>query len=83
MGKGIDAIAAADAAVILRVWPRRRRPLIRGVNRDEIEVAFPNWTATDTGPSGYHAPKILDALLRPDERFYVLRRRASDIPDRH
>src|SRR5688572_11449496 len=41
MGRGVDAVAAPDATVLLICWPRRRRPLIRGVERDEIEAAFP------------------------------------------
>ncbi|MEX2031426.1 MAG: class I SAM-dependent methyltransferase, partial [Dehalococcoidia bacterium] len=43
MGRGVDAVAASDATVLLICWPRRRRPLIRGVERDEIEAAFPGW----------------------------------------
>jgi SAM-dependent methyltransferase len=42
MGREIDAVAAPDATVLLLVWPRRMRPLIRGVTRDEIEAAFPD-----------------------------------------
>ena len=41
MGREIDAIAASDATVLLLVWPKRMRPLIRGATRDEIEAAFP------------------------------------------
>jgi len=43
MGAGVDAIAADDATVFLLCWPRRRRPLIRGVERDDVEAAFPGW----------------------------------------
>lgn len=74
MGREIDAIATDDAVIILTVWPRRRRPLIRGVDRPEIEAAFPGWEVTDVGPSGYNAPRVLNALLRPEEHFYRLRR---------
>lgn len=75
MGREIDSIAAPDATVILTVWPEKRRPLIRGVDRDGIEAAFPHWEVIDEGPSGYQAPKLLDPILRPAERFYRLRRR--------
>ncbi len=75
MGREIDAVASADATVILTVWPERRRPLIRGVDRDGIEAAFPAWEVIDSGPTGYHPPRLLDAVLRPAERFYRLRRR--------
>jgi SAM-dependent methyltransferase len=76
MGRSIDAVAAPDATVILTVWPHRRRPLIRGVDQAGIEAAFPGWQVEDVGPSGYRPPKLLDALLRPEERFYLLRRDA-------
>src|SRR5262245_27207153 len=44
MGRGLEAIAGPDATLLLLAWPKRRRPLIRGVSRDEIEAAFPAWT---------------------------------------
>jgi SAM-dependent methyltransferase len=75
MGNEVDAIATADATVILTVWPQRRRPLIKGVDREGIEEAFPGWGILDAGPSGYEPPRLLDAVLRPAERFYVLKRR--------
>ena len=31
MGREVSAIAAPDATVLLLVWPKRIRPLIRGV----------------------------------------------------
>jgi SAM-dependent methyltransferase len=75
MGIEIDAIATSDAVVILTVWPARRRPLIRGVDRDGIEEAFPGWDVVDAGPSGYAPSRVLDAVLRPAEHFYLLERR--------
>ncbi len=57
MGREIDAVAAADATVLMIAWPKRRRPLIRGVSRGEIESAFPGWTLTDMGASHFKAPK--------------------------
>jgi cyclopropane fatty-acyl-phospholipid synthase-like methyltransferase len=74
MGRGVEAIAAPDATLLLLVWPKRRRPLIRGVSRDEIEAAFPAWTITDVEPSYFRLPKPLELLLRPDEHWYRLRR---------
>ena len=74
MGRGIDAVAASDATVYLLCWPRRRRPLIRGVEREEIEAAFPGWKITDVEPSGFEPPKPLAVILRPDEHWYRLRR---------
>ena len=40
-GREVSAVAAPDATVLLLVWPRRRRPLIRGATRSEVETAFP------------------------------------------
>jgi SAM-dependent methyltransferase len=74
MGREVSAIAAPEATLLLIAWPRRRRPLIRGVSREEIEEAFPGWSVTDAGPSNFQAPKPIQLLLRPDERWYRLRR---------
>lgn len=74
MGREVSAITVSDATVLLLVWPKRRRPLIRGVDRSEVETAFPGWKVTDVTPSHFRLPKILDLLLRPDEHWYRLRR---------
>ncbi len=74
MGREVDAVAAPDATVLLLVWPRRRRPLIRGASRGDVETAFPGWTITHVEASHFHLPKILNLLLRPDEHWYRLRR---------
>ena len=76
MGREVDAVAAPDATLLLLAWPRRRRPLIRGVDVGEIEEAFSGWTVTDVGPSHFNAPKPIELLLRPDEHWYRLRRTA-------
>jgi len=76
MGRELDAVAAEDATVLLLAWaPRRRGPLPRGVSLSEIEAAFPGWAATEEGASGFQAPKPIELLLKPDERWYRLRRR--------
>jgi len=74
MGREVGAITVSDATVLLLVWPKRRRPLIRGVDRSEVEAAFPGWKVTDVTPSHFRLPKIVDLLLRPDEHWYRLRR---------
>ncbi len=74
MGREISAIAAPDATVLLLVWPKRRRPLIRGASRSEIEAAFPGWRVTDVEASHFRLPAILELVLRPDEHWYRLRR---------
>jgi SAM-dependent methyltransferase len=77
MGRGITAVASPEATVLLLVWPKRRRPLIRGANRDEVEEAFPGWTITHVEPSHFRLPKPLQLLLRPDEHWYRLRRASA------
>jgi len=74
MGRGITAVAAPEATVLLLVWPKRRRPLIRGASRAEIERAFPEWKITHVEPSHFRLPKPMQWLLRPDEHWYRLRR---------
>ena len=78
MGREVSAIAAPDATVLLLVWPKRRRPLIRGASRSEIEAAFPGWKITDVEPSHFRLPKILELLLKPDEHWYRLRREEAE-----
>ena len=74
IGREINAVAAADATILLLVWPKRVRPLIRGATRDEIEAAFPGWKITHVEASHFRLPKILEMILRPDEHWYRLRR---------
>ena len=74
MGREVSAVAAPDATVLLLVWPKRRRPLIRGASRSEIEAAFPGWKVTDVEASHFRLPKILELVLKPDEHWYRLRR---------
>jgi len=72
MASSLDALATEDATVILLCWPRRVRPLIRGVSRDEIETAFAGWRITDVTPSFFKLPLPLEWVLRPDEHWYRL-----------
>ena len=74
MARSVDALATKDATVILLCWPRRIRPLIRGVSREEIQAAFAGWKITDVQPSRFKLPKPLEWVLRPDEHWYRLRR---------
>lgn len=74
MARSVDAMATKDATMILLCWPRRIRPLIRGVSREEIEAAFEGWRITDVEPSFFKLPPPLEWLLRPDEHWYRLRR---------
>ena len=72
MGREIEAVAGAGAAVLLLVWPKRMRPLIRGATRDEIEAAFPGWRITHVEASHFRLPKLMQFVLRPDEHWYRL-----------
>lgn len=75
MGREVDAVAAADATLLLLVWaPRRRGPLPRGASREEVESAFPGWEITDVIPSHFEAPAPVELLMTPDEHWYRLRR---------
>lgn len=75
MGRHVSTAASSDATLFLLVWPRRRRPLIRGADRRDVEAAFPDWTITDIVPSHFAVPAVLEWILRPDEHWYRLRRR--------
>lgn len=74
-GRSVTAVASPTATLLLLVWPRRRRPLIRGADREHVQAAFPEWTITDVVPSHFELPAILKPILRPDEHWYRLRRR--------
>jgi SAM-dependent methyltransferase len=75
MGREVSAVATDDATVLLLAWaPRRRGPLPRGAGRREIEEAFPGWSVTDAGATGFQAPKPVELLMKPGERWYRLRR---------
>jgi SAM-dependent methyltransferase len=75
MGREVDAVAAPGATVLLLAWaPKRRGPLPRGASTNEIEAAFPGWKVTEVGQTGFEAPKPVELLLKPDERWYRLRR---------
>ncbi|CAN7204612.1 class I SAM-dependent methyltransferase [Variovorax sp. LjRoot290] len=77
MGQEVTAVSAPDATVLLFVWPRRIRPLIRGAYRSDVEAAFPAWEITDVEPSHFSLPILLEVVLRPDEKWYRLRRKLS------
>ncbi len=76
MGGEVSAIAAGDATILLLGWtPKHRGPLPRGVSHADVEDAFPGWVVADAGPTGFEAPKPIELLLKPEERWYRLRRR--------
>jgi len=75
MGREVTAVSAPDATMLLLVWPRRIRPLIRGASRSEVEAAFPGWEIIDVEPSYFSLPNLLEVVLRPDEKWYRLRKK--------
>jgi SAM-dependent methyltransferase len=75
MGRHVDAVAAPDATLLMLAWTHRRRgPLPQGAGRAEIAAAFPGWQVTDRGPTRFRAPKPVELVVRPGERWYRLRR---------
>ena len=71
MGSEVSEITARDATVLLLAWnPRRRGPFPRGVDRGEIQSAFPGWAVTEEGETGYPPPPP----LRAKETWYRLAR---------
>jgi SAM-dependent methyltransferase len=71
---GIDAASAPDATVLLLVWEPRRRPMIRGASRGDLEEAFAGWKVTDVEPVTALLPRPIEAIMRPGEQWYRLRR---------
>ena len=65
MGREVSEIAKPEATLFLLVWPARRRPLIRGADRIDVEAAFPGWEITYVEPSGFVLPKPLELILAP------------------
>jgi Methyltransferase domain len=74
MGRGVSAVAAPDATVLLDCFaPRRRGPLPRGASRGDVERAFPGWKVTDIEVAD-SKPDPMAKLFKFDECFYRLRR---------
>ena len=75
MGRGVSAVTAPDATVILDCFsPRNRGPLPRGCTQGEVEEAFPGWEVTSVVEADTDPDPIARAF-RFDEVFYRLRRR--------
>lgn len=74
VGRGVSAVAAADATILLLVWSRGRRwPLPLGASRNDIEAAFPNWSVLSE--DAYADQGSLPSWLRSIElTFYRLGR---------
>jgi SAM-dependent methyltransferase len=69
----VDAVAAADASVLILAWaPGKRGPLPRGASRNEIEADFPKWKVTDQ--IRFDATGLPRPLRNVDPQCYRLRR---------
>lgn len=73
LGRGVSAVAADDASLLLMAYaPARRRLGSRGASRGDIEAAFPGWAVVAEEPMDTSdAPRILSNMA---PRFYRLRR---------
>jgi hypothetical protein len=77
MGRGVSAVAAPDATVILDCFARRHRgPLPRGASRGDVEASFPGWEVTDVEVADTE-PDALAKVFKFDERFFRLRRKRT------
>jgi SAM-dependent methyltransferase len=72
VGREVDAVAGADATIILLVWSRARRgPFPPGATGDDVARAFPGWRIVDE--KAYQA-KLPPPLRRIKPRWYRLSR---------
>jgi SAM-dependent methyltransferase len=73
VGREVNAVAAADATVLMLAWaPARRGPLPHGASRRDIKALFPGWTIIDEDKCDVAgAPRF---IRKADPRFYRLRR---------
>ena len=69
----IDLLAGPDAVLLLLAWaPGARSPLPRGLGRDEIESAFPNWRVLNI--ESFDATGLPPPLRRVDPHIHRLQR---------
>lgn len=76
VARGLDAVTAPDASMLLVAWmPGRRGPLPRGMSRHDIESDFPTWRIAGEEP--FDATGLPGPLRGVDPRIYRLRRRLA------
>lgn len=75
VGRGVTAVAAPDASILMLVWePRRRWFLPPGANVSDLERAFPDWAVVDE--DAFAAQSSLPFWLKHIQlSYYRLRRR--------
>jgi hypothetical protein len=72
-GREVSAVAIDDATLLMvSSAPGRRRPLLCGANREDIQAAFPGWRVIDEDT--YEKSALPRVLRNVDPRFYRLGR---------
>ena len=72
MGREVNAVATADATMLLLGWARARRgPLPPGVDERDLTTAFPGWQIVETRPYEGELPRPLTNIA---PRWYRLTR---------
>lgn len=72
VGREFNALATADATMLLLVWSRARRgPLPPGASDDDLVRAFPGWQIVDQEPYAGEMPFL---LRRASPQWYRLMR---------
>lgn len=73
VGREVDAVAAHDATMLFLAWsPGRRGPLPRGMSREELEEAFPQWNIVEESP--FDVTGLPRPLRNVNPRVYRLKR---------
>lgn len=73
VGRGVTAIAAPDATLLVLAWiPARRWPLAPGADRRDLATAFPEWKVVDE--EAYDVSALPPSLQKVKPSFYRLRR---------
>ena len=72
VGREVNAVASADATMLLLGWARARRgPLPAGVDKDGLRDAFPGWQIVEERPYEGDLPRPLTNI---SPRWYTLAR---------
>jgi SAM-dependent methyltransferase len=75
MGRGVSAVAAPGANLLMVAWARGRRgPLPRGASRADIETAYRGWTIVDEETFDVTGAPFYRFMRNADPRLYRLRR---------
>jgi len=73
VAREVTAVAAADATILMYAFsPGRRSPLPRGIDREEIEQTYGEWTIIDE--EAFDLSRAPFFVRKAQPRFYRLRR---------